>query len=150
MIETIMWREISMIWVTELWVDRKSPIEKISLMMLNGENDPDNIKFTPTFFGYKDNGKLVGVNSGHMCADGSYRSRGLWVNEKYRKQGIGQELLKVTISQAKTENATGIWSYPRQSSWSTYNAVGFNLVGDWHPSETSDANAYCSMIFVVN
>lgn len=149
MIQTITWRHISLIWITELWANRTSPIEKVSHMMLEGP-DMDNSKFEPTFFGYYDGANLVGVNSGHMCCDGNYRSRGLYVNPQYRGQGIGRQLLQATIDQGKREKAKLVWSYPRQTSWPTYKSVGFDLVSDWQPTETSENNAKCSMILVVN
>ncbi len=149
MLQNITWRHISLIWITELWPNRISPIEKISHMMLEGP-DMDNSKFEPSFFGYFVDSTLVGVNSGHMCCDGSYRSRGLYVNPEYRGKGIGQVLLNAAIEQARKEKAKIVWSFPRQTSWPTYSAVGFKLLGNWQSTETSDANAKCSMVLVVD
>jgi GNAT superfamily N-acetyltransferase len=99
---------------------------------------------TPKFFGYIINDNIVAVNSGHACPNqNNYRSRGLWVDPNYRKQGIAQQLLTATIKQGHQEGYTQIWSYPRRSSWSTYQAVGFELISDWNASETSESNAYC-------
>lgn len=101
-----------------------------------------NLQTVPTFFGYISNGNIIGVNSGHATTEG-YRSRGLWVHPQHRKQGIGQQLLLKTILQAKKENADLIWSYPRKTSWTTYESAGFELVSDWAVSETSSSNAFC-------
>jgi GNAT superfamily N-acetyltransferase len=99
---------------------------------------------TPIFLGYIINDNIVAVNSGHACTNqNNYRSRGLWVDPNYRRQGIAQLLLTATIEQGQQEGYTQIWSYPRQSSWPTYQAVGFKLASDWEISETSEANAYC-------
>jgi len=99
---------------------------------------------TPTFFGYIINDKIVAVNSGHACPNqNNYRSRGLWVDPNYRGKGIARKLLTATIKQGQQEGYTQIWSYPRRSSWPTYQAVGFKLASDWEVSETSEANAYC-------
>jgi len=105
--------------------------------------DISNMYEPPSFFGYFLYDKLVGVNSGHRCSDGSYRSRGLWVNQQYRNQGIGTKLLLVTIDQSKLEVSSFVWSFPRKTSWSTYKKAGFRLTSDWQPSETSEANAFC-------
>jgi GNAT superfamily N-acetyltransferase len=72
-----------------------------------------------------------------------YRSRGLWVDPKHRGKGIGKQLLVETINQAKREDARMIWSFPKHTSWKTYNSVGFELTSDWQSSETSNENAYC-------
>lgn len=143
MITKISWNEIRNIWATHLWPTRISPIEKNSAMCyLEGVNI-SNMYTAPTFIGYRINGEIVGVNSGHKCSDNSYRSRGLWVNPEYRKQGIGTELLIETIAQALKENSIFVWSFPRESSWNTYKKAGFSLSSEWMPSETSESNAYC-------
>lgn len=148
MIKHISWEQILNIWSTELWPNRNSPIETNSAMCFLNGHDMDNMVKTPAFFGYFVNKKIVGVNSGHMCGDGSYRSRGLWVKPEFRNQGMGTLLLKETIDQAKKESAEFIWSYPRKSSWNTYSNAGFNLASDWEKSETSDSNAYCIKVLV--
>ena len=105
-----------------------------------------NMSTEASFFGFIIDDQLVGVNSGHMCPRGnSYRSRGLWVHPYFRKKGIGQQLLTATIEQGWKENAAMVWSYPRKTSWNTYEAVGFKLASDWLPSETSEYNAFCSI-----
>jgi GNAT superfamily N-acetyltransferase len=67
------------------------------------------------------------------------------VFEKFRGKGIGTILLKATIEQAIVEGAALCWSYPKQTSWKSYLAAGFELASDWEDSETSDANAYCKI-----
>jgi GNAT superfamily N-acetyltransferase len=142
MIEKISFDEVYSIWNQYLWKNRTSKIEPISAMLLNRTYDLQNFNYTPTFFGYVTDNQLVGVNSGHMCCDNTYRSRGLYVLEEYRKQGIGLKLLKATIEQGINENASCIWSYPKQNSWSTYKLAGFELYSYWEVSEL-DINAYC-------
>jgi GNAT superfamily N-acetyltransferase len=146
MIEIIQWSDILPIWQQELWPERKSPIQPVSAMCLGRTYDMNNMLTTPTFFGFVKNDRILGVNSGHSCpGSNSYRSRGLWVNPRYRGQGIGQSLLQAAIEQGRKEGRTTVWSYPRKSSWPTYAAVGFKLESDWGPSETSDQNAYCAI-----
>jgi GNAT superfamily N-acetyltransferase len=142
MIITITFEEIYSIWNTQLWPNRQSAIETHSAMNFLGGYDIKNMISTPTFFAYKLDNKIVGVNSGHLCRDNSYRSRGLFVFTEYRKQGIGKILLLATIDKGRDECADYVWSYPKQSSWLTYEAAGFNLASIWEQSEL-DLNAYC-------
>lgn len=134
---------IYQIWKTKLWPERKTEIETHSAMLISGEYELKNFNYPATFFIYKIDDKIAGCNSGHMCCDGTYRSRGLYVFPEFRKRGIGKELLLATIDQGKQENCEYVWSYPRYESWTTYQASGFKLTGDWHPTETG-INAYCT------
>lgn len=142
-IETITFDEILPVWRDHLWPDRQSPIETNSAMCLLEGYDMYNMTTKPTFFAYKVDGKIAGVNSGHMCKDGQYRSRGLYVFEEYRGMGIGTKLLIATIEQGRKEGARLCWSYPRDTSWMTYHYAGFYLKSDFEKSETGN-NAYCA------
>ena len=138
--------EILPIWQTELWPGRDSKIESNSAMTLERTYDMFNMSTKATFFAWEFHGKVVGVNSGHRCNDNMYRSRGLWVNSAYRRQGIGTLLLLATIKQALDEDCSLIWSYPKLSSWHTYRRAGFFLCSDWEQSELG-SNAYCKIDF---
>ena len=142
MIETITFEEILPIWRNHLWPDRTSTIESNSAMCYKDGYDMFNMNTKPTFFAYKINNEIAGVNSGHMCKDNHYRSRGLFVFEKFRGMGIGTKLLIATIEQGRKENAHMCWSYPRDTSWKTYSSAGFLLDGEFSISETGN-NAYC-------
>lgn len=142
MIITIPFEEIYSVWNSQLWPTRESAIETHSAMNFLGGYDMKNMISNPTFFAYKLDNKIVGINSGHLCHDNSYRSRGLFVFPEYRKQGIGKILLLATIDKGRDECADYVWSYPKQSSWLTYEAAGFNLASIWEQSEL-DLNAYC-------
>ena len=142
MIETITFEEILPIWRNHLWPDRTSDIESNSAMCYKDGYDMFNMNTKPTFFAYKINNEIAGVNSGHMCKDNHYRSRGLFVFEKFRGMGIGTKLLIATIEQGRKENAHMCWSYPRDTSWKTYSSAGFLLDGEFSISETGN-NAYC-------
>ena len=87
--------------------------------------DLQNMEFTPTFWGAFYNDKLVGINSGHMCIDKLYRSRGLFVFPEYRGFGIGQKLLMKTIAQAIHEKAIVCWSYPKNTAERSYHMQNF-------------------------
>lgn len=146
MIKIISWAEIRHVWHFHLWPDRSTAIEPTSAMLYLEGYDMKNILYSPTFFGFFVNNKLIGVNSGHLCADNSYRSRGLWVDEDHRGHGYGKELLQATIYQAKKESANYVWSFPRKTSWPAYKSVGFKKTSNWVKSETSQANAFCILI----
>ncbi len=143
MIDLISWEEILRIWRQDLWPDRISPIEPTSAMNFLDGYDLKNQEFNPSFFGYFLDDELVGVNSGHRCDDGSYRSRGLFVYPVFRKKGIARQLLTATINQAIAEDCGFVWSFPRKSSWTTYQSLGFSLSSQWQTSETNEANAFC-------
>lgn len=144
MIREISYEDILPIWEERLWVDRKDPIEKVSWMPYLDLGDYIQPPEEPTFFAWFDKDKIVGVNSGHMCADNSYRSRGLWVDEAYRGQGLGAQLLFANIRDGLNRKADFIWSFPRKSSWRTYERVGFKLTSDWIEN-INNVNAYCKM-----
>lgn len=114
--------------------------------------DLQNQNFTPTFWGAFDNDTLVGVNSGHMTLYELYRSRGLYVEEKYRGCGIGIKLLLKTISQGYFENAIGVWSYPNRKAWMSYAYAGFILSGeefnfDWEINGSDQMNSKAIRVF---
>lgn len=142
MITEITFDDIFEIWNNHLWNERQSKIEPQSAMLFLEGYDLKNFDYQTTYFGFYVDNRIAGVNSGHLCCDMSYRSRGLFVFPQYRKQGIGTKLLLKTINQGKRENAKFVWSYPRLSSWHTYEQAGFKLYTDWHKSETS-VNAFC-------
>lgn len=146
MIKLITFEEILNIWSSKLWPNRSSKIEPTSAMSFMSGYDMRNMDYQPDFLGYSVGSTIVGVNSGHMCADNSFRSRGLYVDKQFRGLGIGIQLLKETMHIAKNSNAKFIWSLPRQSSWKTYKSVDFILASPWHATETSDSNAYCYKI----
>lgn len=146
MIEQVEYDVVYNVWINNLWPDRKSPIEKHSAMLMGDQYDLKNYEYEPTFFIVKDNGTIVGCNSGHKCCDDTYRSRGLYVFPDYRKKGYGKKLLLATINQGRKENSDAVWSYPRYESWSTYKSAGFELISEWREGETG-TNAYCKLVF---
>ena len=142
-IRQISFEQILPIWKNELWPDRVSPIESCSSMVYLDNSYTDNFSLPAWFLGCFVDSTIVGVNSGHMCVDGSARSRGLWVNSAYRNNSIGKTLLVETTKIAVIHGATSIWSFPRKSSFSTYAKAEFTQTSQWQESETSEANAYC-------
>jgi len=144
LIKTIEYLDILPIWKYHLWPNRTTPIEPNSGMLFLKGHAIQNMHTTPTFFGYFFEDKLVGVNSGHMCFDNTYRSRGLYVCSEYRSKGIGKELLMATIRQGFKENANFVWSYPRFTSKATYESAGFIICSEWYETEQG-MNAFCAI-----
>ena len=146
---TLTFEQIKEIWEKELWPNRESAIETHSAMTWPFEGDPEPIdmnifNYPATFWGaYLDN-KLVGVNSGHKTTDELYRSRGIWVDPEYRKRGVAQMLFLMTAHQAKVEGCEMLWSIPRKTALPAYTKFGFETVGDYIVTETSEANIYVS------
>lgn len=141
-IEKISFDEILIIWKNHLWPNRVSEITANSAMCFLEGYDLFNMQTTPTFLAYMIDNKIAGVNSGHMCNNSHYRSRGLYVFEEYRGNGLGTILLKATIEQAIKENASMCWSYPKDTSWKTYSRAGYRLASEFEISENG-TNAYC-------
>ena len=142
MIINITFLEIKSIWENELWPGRKD-IEPVSAMLYLDGYSMKNFELPAFYFGIYDSTKLIGVNSGHLCDDGSFRSRGLWVDPNHRKNGLGVKLLQKTIDAGRRLNAPFCRSLPRKTSWPVYQKSGFVLTSDWIKTDTSDANAYC-------
>ena len=141
---------IQTIWEKNLWPNRTSAIETHSAMTWPFEGNPDPIdmnifNYPATFWGVYLDSKLVGVNSGHKTTDEQYRSRGIWVDPEYRKRGVAQMLFLMTAHQAKVEGCEMLWSIPRKIALPAYTKFGFETVGDYIVTETSEANIYVKL-----
>lgn len=145
MVKHITFDDIFPIWRLCLWPNRISEIESHSAMTFDGSYDIENFNCSANYFCFMVDNEVAGVNSGHMCSDGSYRSRGLYVHPEFRKKGIGRALLLTTVEQARKEKASFVWSFPRQESWQVYESAGFELTSDWAPDEMG-MNAYCRIL----
>lgn len=131
MIRDITFEECLPLWQV-LWAKRVSPIMSVSAMTLPSMVDMDNNFYrlhttsdnigVPTFLGYFDGDKLVGVNSYHEVA-GTIRSRGLYVLDSHRGKGIACELLGEVIRRAPVE--TAVWSFPNSAAFKVYIRAGF-------------------------
>lgn len=137
-VEDITFEEILPYWRDQLWVGRTSPIETHSVMLPpRSEDSPMDFDMSvfdlPVWFhAVKHEGKIIGVNSCHWTdTDWTVRSRGLWVQEEYRRTGIARLLLEKTISISKESNRRHlfVWSIPRISALPAYQAVGFRQFG---------------------
>lgn len=125
-IERITWEQIYPIWRDKLWPGRETEIKPTNGIVLLGGFDKGIEKNTPTFFGvFVDDGELVGVNSGFKTSATEYRSRGLYVEPEYRRQGIAQLLLYAAQEQAILEGCELMWSMPRYTALVAYQKFGF-------------------------
>ena len=145
-ITEIRWHDILPVWQDDLWPMRTSPCETHSAMTWpytsESEYDMTIFEYPVTYWGFWDNNRLCGVNSGHATSDTEYRSRGLWVDPQWRSEGVGTALLKITAEHAESEGYVMCWSLPRVSALSVYVGAGFSEVGDIISTETSDHNQY--------
>lgn len=142
MIITTDFETIFPIWHYDLWPSRISEITATSAMCYLGGYNIDNINKPAVFFAYMIDKKIAGVNSVHLCADGGFRSRGLFVYPEFRNRNIGTQLLIAAVDYTKSKSGIYIWSYPKQTSWKTYQKAGFKLSSAWETSELG-LNAYC-------
>ena len=143
----ISFKQISSIWEKELWPTRQSAIETHSAMTWPFEGDPEPIDmnifdYDPLFFGVYSKQSLIGVNSGHQTSDRHFRSRGIWVESSFRKTGVAQLLFSMLEESAIDCGCEMIWSIPRKTALPAYTKFGFETVGDFFSTETSDANIY--------
>lgn len=123
----ITFEEILAIWKNKLWHNRKSIIEKVSCMVYLGGFDTSIYNNNPTYFAIIKDNKILAVNSGHMSTNQYYRSRGLWVDENYRRKGLTYILFDALYKQARLEKAKYIWSFPRENSLHAYIKNGFTI-----------------------
>lgn len=145
-IKLIDFSDIKYIWETQLWPGRTSPIKTHSSMTWpytsTKQYDMNIFTYPVYFWGVYINDSLAGVNSGHLINSDEFRSRGLWVDPQYRRNGIASILLTVTKTQAKKSGAKMIWTMPRESALPAYQSVGFSTIGNYFKTETSEKNIY--------
>lgn len=119
------------IWKEKLWPNRKDPIKPTNNIAYLGGRDKRISQQTAVFFAAYENNNIVGVNSGFSTLDGGFRSRGIWVDPAYRKQGTGHSLLKAVIDYATINDYKYVWSMPRQSALPAYQSAGFKQTSDF-------------------
>jgi N-acetylglutamate synthase-like GNAT family acetyltransferase len=141
-IKQINFEEIKTVWASKLWPSRISPIKSYSAMLFMGDSSGKFSEQPARFLaGYIDD-KIVAVNSIHLAERYMARSRGLWVDENYRGQGLGIKILNASSDLARKLGAQAIWSFPRQSSFKTYQAVGFIQTSLWLDDGEFGPNCY--------
>lgn len=116
-------------WKTQLWPGRESPITPASAIDSQGGLTLRIESLRPVFFRATAAGKSVGVNSGFQTSPTEFRSRGIWVDPRFRRQNIGKSLLAAVEDQARKAGCRSLWSMPRQSALDFYLRFGFEVAG---------------------
>lgn len=145
-LEVCRFEDVLPIWQAMLWPGRVSKIEANSAMKWLGGIDLELMKAPASFWRLRlENENInIGVLSGHfggLIGPGgsfgerkevrSYRTRGLYVDPKFRGQGASRTLMTEALAQAKREACEVAWTFPRQSSMPVYGKLGFKMVGQW-------------------
>ena len=119
------------VWSQGLWKDSVVWKKKYSKKEINNKFDNYLAQLTISYWAYKDEEDIVGINSGYVSTKNYYRSRGLWVSYKYRGQGISKLLLEKAVGESIRFKCKYIWSYPRKESLFAYEKVGFKKQGEF-------------------
>lgn len=142
MINLIEYDDILPIWVEHLWPGRIDIKNMSSMQYLSGYDVKIYDRYIPYFFAYYVDNNIAGINSAHKSSQTEFRSRGLYVFDEYRNQGIGKKLLEYTIKLGRSEGCEYCWSVPRKTALSTYLSAGFSQSSDFFKTDTSDENCY--------
>lgn len=130
MIREIEFSIIQEIWATELWPKRDSKIEALSAIDIDLTICAEFMQNQPFHVGYfvESREKPIGVISGHPTRNNHFRIRGLWVEENYRRQKIGSQLVRHMLKQAKAQGCDRVWTLPRMKSSAFYETQGFEML----------------------
>lgn len=148
LIKNLNFTDVLPVWENKLWPGRDSPIEPMSAMIWptdTSQTEYDSsifYSYEASFWGAFHGNKLIAVNSGHQTSPAEFRSRGIWVDSNYRRQGIAQILLGLADDCAIKLGCSMIWSMPRISALGAYEKHGFVTQGKAFKTETSDQNIY--------
>jgi len=151
MIVDIEYKEILRFWQrSDMWGNYEH--NQINPYTYDGVYD-ESIKFSiPTFYGFIENDKIVGVNSFYHTNSNECRSRGLYVLPEYRKNGIAETLLRSAIEINSDGGYEFIWSKPRVTAQKAYQNAGFSItsgVFNKNPdgSSTYHNNVMCKYVY---
>lgn len=127
------WEDVLPIWKKYLWPNKKNGIKKTNNWIWEiGKKvlETDNLILNNNvfFFGISDNKKIIAVNSIFSSQPNYTRSRGLWVHNDYRKNGLAKILLNHCIENTTTSY---IWTVPRKTALPAYESVGFIKISEW-------------------
>lgn len=131
-VEVISFEEILPVWKQKLWPQRASAIEPLSAIDHDGSINMEIMKSRPVFMGIRAPGSIefVGVISGFKTSSERYRSRGLWVSEKERGNGLGLTLLSHLETIALKEGCTCLWTMARKTAWPFYEKMEFVKISE--------------------
>ena len=118
--------EVSYLWRNKLWPDRKSPITATSAITKSGDIDMLLLASQDVqFWKFVVNGGIAGIISGFKTDELSYRVRGLWIDENWRRKGLATHLMDSAINYAAQINCSTVWTLPRLTAWPFYANHGF-------------------------
>jgi len=80
----------------------------------------------PTYIAFFHGTNIVGVESGYKTNIDYYRVRGLWVDPRYRDEGIATQLIQWFEDRCKEKY---MWTIPRESAVGFYTKYGFKITG---------------------
>jgi len=148
-IKLVEFEDILPVWRDKLWPGRNSAIEHFSAMTIDRDYDMSFADSEPVFLAGYEGDRIVAVNSCHLagynaCGDLMARSRGLWVDPEFRGKGYGYKILDRSCDMAGGLGAVLVWSFPRQSSFQTYEKVGFVQLSDWLEDGEFGPNCYAA------
>lgn len=110
-----------------------------SAMVMKGGHDSEiHEKYKWRGWAVYDGYGIVGVMAGHKSGPREYRTRGLWVKETHRGQGIANMLFAMAEKQAKNECCRWLWSYPRLQALGAYQKAGYESFGKPDRGEWDD------------
>jgi hypothetical protein len=143
-LKEITFEQIREVWLQDLWPNR-TDVKPMSSMVY-GEHDNHDMsiyeKYIPTFWGIFNDDQIIAVNSGFRTNDQLYRTRGIWVRNDHRGNFLSSMLFDAIDAQAKLENCTHIWSFPRFGSHLAYLRAGYTKTSDWYTNNSYGKNCY--------
>jgi len=129
-VKEVGFNEVLPVWSEYLWPNSRNLRPMSSLCFLGEYDNEIYNKYTARFSVAELDGRIIGVNSCHQTSKLHYRSRGIYVFDEYRRQGVAQLLFNF-VKQSAIEAGCGlIWSLPRLDALSAYKTFGFTEVGE--------------------
>ncbi|MDZ4083034.1 MAG: GNAT family N-acetyltransferase [Bdellovibrionales bacterium] len=158
-------------WQNKLWPGRVSKIESHSAMKWLGGIDLELMKAPASFWCLRQQSEnlIVAVLSGHFGGlievknhgsqerisetvrpVRSYRTRGLYVDPRFRGHSASKILMTAALEQAKREACEVAWTFPRQSTMPVYEKLGFKMVGQWIGENDPGAGEFGPNCYAIN
>ena len=128
-------QEVLPIWRDELWPKRITAIEKTNPLLFKKGWNLQHQSTEVFFMKVEKNKKIIAVCSMQKTADQEFRSRGLWVSEEFRKQGIGSKLFQALEKEALSRGCSRLWTLARHSSLIFYTKMGMKDCGKTYDFE---------------
>jgi len=128
-LKNLTWEQVKPIWDTKLWPGRDS--EPVTSMKYLGGYDMSLKEREPFFIGVVTGEYILAVNSYVRTGETEWRSRGLWVDQNFRRQGHAKMMLASMAGHIQNMQGTMIWTMPRTEALEAYQSVGFVRTSNW-------------------